>query len=247
MCAGKGDEMEEEVWSDSRLKRLQNLAPYKDKTLDELREMKKNAEVRSKKEPPKTNDVEYRKKFNEKLKALTKDYAIDMNDSNDLENVRALVNVMIQIENADIQIRTLESEKLTKDEIVSLKNLGDYKRNLIMSLNQLEDKLGISRKERKEKQVDDIPKWIEGVLERAKTFYEKETVTVVCPKCQVEVGRYWLNFPKREYKVQLSLQCAKCKEMVEYDRVNYAGEETTGQGVDVSANTPKSSNDEGVY
>jgi hypothetical protein len=32
----------------------------------------------------------------------------------------------------------------------------------------------------------------------------------------IELGRYWLNFPRENNDIQMSLHCWKCKETVEH-------------------------------
>jgi hypothetical protein len=150
--------------------------------------------------------------------AILKDeFAIDMNNSNDAESLKNLVRLQIQLENVVKQIEEIQKQPSpSRDDILQLKNLGDFQKSIMGSLAELQDKLGISRKQRKEKQVDDIPQFIDGLLTKAKVYFDKKTVAIDCPKCMIELGRYWLNFPKEVNSVEMSLTCWKCKEVIEY-------------------------------
>lgn len=203
-------------FSPERLAKLRNLKPYKDKTDAEIiahlqsRETKlKPVNVSAPKQ--KSNDS----RFNEKMKILLKEFEIDMNSSNDKEALNALVRQQIQLENVNRDIDALQAQEgMSKDDYAKLKQLGDFQRNVIISINDLQDKMGITRKIRKEKAVDDIPQWIDSVLEKAKTFYDSKTVTIECPKCIIELSRYWLNFPKENNNINMELTCWKCKEVI---------------------------------
>ena len=199
-----------------RLAKLRNLRPYKGKTDEEIIES-----VNSRKAKPKPipKDVpaekNYYRRFNEKYKILLKEFEIDMNNSNDKEALNALVRQQIQLENVGKEIDTLQMQNsMSKDDYAKLKQLGDFQRNVIISINDLQDKMGITRKIRKEKAVDDIPQWIDGVLERAKSFFDGKTISVDCPKCMIELFRYWENFPLENNNISLNLTCWKCKEQI---------------------------------
>lgn len=210
--------MTNEDFSPERLARLKNLKPYRNKTDEEIIEHIKSREARPKAlllDAPKQKSHDSR--FNEKMKILLKEFEIDMNSSNDKEALNALVRQQIQLENVGRDIDALQQQdSLSKDDYEKLKKLGDFQRSVITSITDFTDKLGISRKIRKEKAVDDIPQWIDSVLVRAKEFYEGKTVTVECPKCVIELSRYWINFPKEKNNIRMDLTCWKCKEVIMY-------------------------------
>lgn len=163
-------------------------------------------------EEPKTDEEAYIQKFNKKLQQLRREFAVDMNDSNDMESLRALVRLAIQNEDLDIKIRTSIAGKGSEPR--DLKNLTDSQRSINMSISDLNDKLGISRKQRKEKVNDDIPKYISDLQKKAKTFWDRQTQPVTCPKCQIELARVWINFPKTPHKLSFEGNCWKCEEGV---------------------------------
>ncbi len=209
----------------ARLAKLRNLKPYKDKTDEEIIQIlnnKKTTTVKTSKKPTDTYD----KIFNQKIDILQKEYAVDMNNSNDAESLKTLVRQQIQLEQIQNDIDTIQrKESRNIDDYTNLKKLGDFQRLTNLSIKEIQTELGISRKQRKEKAVDDIPKWIDGILERSKTFMDKKTTTITCPKCKVELIRFWLNFPNSKgaitgqplnNEIQLSLQCWKCEEQVEH-------------------------------
>lgn len=159
-------------------------------------------------------DPSHEKVFQDKFKALQAEYGVDMNNSNDTELLKSLVRLLIQNEKVDKIINKLhEDEEL---DTRTLKNLGDYQRTLVTSITDLQDKLGIARKLRKEKQVDDIGQFIEMLRSKANDFFERKTVSVNCERCNIELARYWLNFPKLAKVVHYELECWKCNERIIY-------------------------------
>lgn len=204
--------------TDGKIKRLQNLKLYNGKSRDEIIEMIKAREAVTAAPKEKVNK-QYDARFKEKLDMLEKEYGIDMNTSNDPEMLNNLVRQMIQVENTDKDIRHVQDkETKTRDDISTLKALGDFQRDIQMTIADLQDKLGISRKVRKEKAADDIPQFIDGILLKAKDFWNRQTITVDCPKCQIELIRYWLNFPDNTTVATFTSECPHCGEKVTYAR-----------------------------
>jgi hypothetical protein len=155
--------------------------------------------------------------FNEKFKILQKEYGVDMNEANDVEGLRNLVRLQMQLENVtqDIDQINMKPTRALSD-YDSLKKLGEFQRQTMTSINDIGTQLGISRKQRREKQADDIPQFIDKTLRKAQTFFDRATIKIECPKCMIELGRYWLNFPRENNDIQMSLPCWKCKETVEH-------------------------------
>lgn len=203
--------------TDAKIKRLQNLRYYKDKSPDEIRAMvaqRQQAVPKSK-----TTNKTYEQRFDDKLHVLESEYQLDMNSSNDVLMLHNLVRQLIQAEDTDRDIRTIQDKpEKTKEDIGTLKALGEFQRDIQITIADLQDKLGITRKVRKEKQVDDIPVWIDGLLTRAKTYWANSTFSVDCPRCDIELGRYWLNFPEETTLVAFTTQCPHCHETVQYNR-----------------------------
>jgi len=160
----------------------------------------------------------YEEKYNKLIADLRSEYGVDMNDSNDVESLKNLVRHILQLESIDSQIRALHQEGMDFNDSRTYKNLADIQRSLIMSISDLQDKLGISRKMRKDKASDDVPQFIEALKKKAGEFWDRKTVPVKCQKCEIELFRYWVNFPKLKNTVNLSLECWKCHEEVIFAR-----------------------------
>lgn len=208
---------------DARIKKLKNLRPYRNKTEDEIREIFANRlkpKVTVEKSSPKDKPApDYDARFKSKLQELQKEFSIDMNNSNDAENLKDLVRQQIQLENVVRDIETIQKkDSLAQDDYLKLEKLGKFQSGLLTSKGALEDKLGISRKFRKEKQVDDIPQFFSDLLSRSKTYYDKQTIQVRCPTCKIELVRLWLNFPNLKNDVEMSLECYRCKETILWSR-----------------------------
>jgi hypothetical protein len=217
----------------SKIKQMRNLALFKDKTDEEIIAWIKNREARqtveeaekpvripkaapSKKETPEAQDAKYEEDFNSKLEYLKNEYGVDMNNSNDAEMLRSLVQQMIQKDVVNTQIIKLQREP--ELDTRTLKNLGDYQKGLITTIADLQEKLGINRRQRKEKQVDSIPQFVELVRSRARDVWQRSTHPIRCEACEIELSRYWLNFPEKTRAVNFEIECWKCGELVVYAR-----------------------------
>lgn len=217
----------------SKIKQLRNLAMFKDKTEEEIvawikmreeRQRLSNPEApeepvkqtRKKSQQQTDEDAEYEAQFNSKLEELKSEYGIDMNNSNDAEMLRSLVQQSIQKDVVNKQITKLQREETLDTR--TLKNLGDYQKGLISTITELQEKLGINRKQRKEKQVDSIPQFVELVRKNARDVWNRTTTPIRCEACEIELARYWLNFPNDVPKVAFEMRCWKCGELVVYNR-----------------------------
>jgi hypothetical protein len=208
-----------------QLARMRNLKMFKGKTDEQILEYLKNRKPKPPKPPriPKVDkdilsdsERSYLERFNKKLSQLRDEYSVDMNEANDAEGVRSLVRLVIQAEDANEKIRALQHEVHPDDK--QLKNYGDFQRGLITSITDLQDKLGITRKVRKERQVDDIPQYLKEIRLKARDFWDRKTFSVRCEKCEIELARYWLNFPNLASKADFELECWRCNEKVVYVR-----------------------------
>lgn len=203
-----------------KMKRLRNLKMFKGKTDEDIYEFYRNRDPQAVKPPrrPKApqdqstlDDAAYDKLFQEKLGDFQSEYSVDMNNSNDVEQLKSLVRFIIQQEIVNKQIIRLQRAEDVDPRV--LKNLGDYQRTLNQSINDVQDKLSITRKQRKDKAEDsDVPTFIADLKSRAKEFFDKKTVEVKCEKCGVELARYWLNFPDNTKLVHYEGTCWKCGE-----------------------------------
>lgn len=211
-----------------RIRRIRNLPTFKDKTDEEIIEYIKASEEKRQQKKLKEDlnfsipgfdddlisdaDKFYAERYNKKINQLQEEYGVDMNDSNDAETLKALVRLIIQLEEINEKIRRFGEEEDIDDR--KLKNLGDFQRGLIASITDLQDKLGISRKTRKEKQYDDIPQYLKEIRKKALTFWNRTTTPIECNKCQIELSRIWLNFPHLAHTIRMELECWKCHEKV---------------------------------
>jgi hypothetical protein len=200
-----------------KINRMRNLAMFKGKSDVEILEhiLRKEGEKRVKAVPVKEEGSSYNARYKRLIDRLQSEYGVDMNESNDTEALKLLVKHTLQLETLDLQIRNLqEKDELTNEDTRTFKNLADVQRSLVSSITELQDRLGISRKARKEKQVDDIPQFIEALKTKASEFWDRKTIQVKCEKCQVELARYWLNFPHDYTAVSMELECNRCKEKI---------------------------------
>jgi len=207
---------------ETKAKQMKNLRPYRNKTEEEIKQIILSREEKIPTSGTKTSNKksdDYDKRFNEKIKSLMDEFGVDMNDANDRESLQTLARLQIQSENAARDIDNIQRKPSLRDEDYrSLKNLGDFQSTVQRAIVDFQDKLGISRKQRKEKQVDDFPQFMESLLKRGKQMFEEKTVIVRCPKDFVELARVWYNFPQKKNETQMSLECPQCGEQIEYAR-----------------------------
>lgn len=196
-----------------KLKRLKNLRMFRDKTDEEIIEYLNNRPVKRELPTGPKEDKTYEAKFRKLFQTYQDEYGIDMNDSNDYESLVNLVRHSLQLERVNDQIIQMQSGDV---DTRVLKNLGDYQRSLVTSISEFQDKLGITRKTRKEKQLDDVPQFIESLKNKALDFWQRKTVAINCSTCEIELARFWLNFPELSNVINLNLECWKCGEKIIY-------------------------------
>ena len=204
-----------------KINRMRNLAMFKGKTDAEILEhiLRKEEEKRVKAIPVREDSQSYAARYKRLIDRFQTEYGVDMNESNDTEALKLLVKHTLQLETLDRQITTLqEHEVMSNEDTRTLKNLADVQRSLVTSVTELQDRLGISRKARKEKQIDDVPQFIEALKSKAAEFWDRKTVQIRCDKCDIELVRYWLNFPKRKSSIKMELICERCEETILYVR-----------------------------
>lgn len=225
------EEKEQEIIvSPEKLRKLRNLKYFRDWTDDQIIEWAKN---RKKNEPPPPSPVsiveeiptddkqeieldekQYEIKYKKYLAQYRKELGVDMNNANDAESLRALARYIIQHEQVNKAI--FNEQKKKEPHPQTLKGLGDFQRTVQQNINEIQDRLGVSRKQRKEKQIDSVPLYIKDLQNKAKKFWERSTVPIKCEKCHIELARYWLNFPDMVQKIHFELKCDNCKEIIIY-------------------------------
>lgn len=238
---------EEFTISEAKLKKLKNLKffKYKNDIYDPWTDEEITAHIKGRQKgqrPPSAPEVvgdlppaaqqqvamdekELQKKFDRYLLKYRKEFGVDLNEANDIESLRAYVRYVIQSEMVDKAILTEQSKPSPYTK--TLKELGDFQRTLQQNMNEIQDRLGISRKQRKDKQVDDIPQYINEIQQKAKNFWNRKTVPVVCEKDRIELARIWLNFEDvitvkdniethHTPSIRYEGMCPKCHEMIVY-------------------------------
>jgi hypothetical protein len=223
------EEQEFKPLSPEKLTKIKNLKMFKNMSDDEIQEYFKNRTPKTPLKPPERpalpedpevaaqleyDRAEYERKYKSYLQRYRREYDADMNDANDVQALEALVRFVIQVEVIDESIRKLQTSKDVDSR--TLKNLGDFQRSVQMSINELQDRLGISRKSRKDRQADDFPAYVKQIQEKAVTFWKRQTKPVTCQKCQIELARFWLNFPDNVDVAHFEIVCEKCREKVVY-------------------------------
>jgi hypothetical protein len=199
-------------WSDEAIKDYMRNRPKKAQPPPRLFSDSTNDEP----EPFSYDASEYKKKYDTYFRKYIKEYGVDMNETNDVQALQSLVRLIIQAEVVNENILRLHSDKTFSSKV--LKDMGDFQRSVQMSLKELQEQLGISRKTRKEKQADDIPQYIRQLQVRAMEKWNRSTEPIRCEKCKIELARAWYNFPHRVLSANMTIICDKCEETVVYSR-----------------------------
>lgn len=199
--------------------RMRNLKLYANSSDEEIYEaiLRKERAKELGIEPVK-NDTNVEQQYKELFKKLQAEYGVDMNDSNDVESLKMLAQHNVQLSAVNKQINEMASRTLSNEDTRTLKNLGDFQRSLVTSITELQDRLGISRKARKDNKVDTVPAFIEKLKAKSQDYWNRTTVPVMCDTCKIELVRYWLNFPKHTSVITMEVQCPKCGQKVLYVR-----------------------------
>ena len=223
------EEPEEEI-TPQKLAKLKNLKAFKGWSDEQIKDYikKKPKKVTP---PPKLFDedaeetasefsydeAEYKRKYDTYFRKYIKEYGVDMNETNDVQALQAFVRLTLQAEVINENIIKFQSTKKVLN-TKALKDMGDFQRSVQMSLKELQEQLGISRKTRKERNIDDIPQYIKQLQAKALDKWNRSTEPIQCHKCHIELARAWYNFPHRVLSANMTIICDKCEETVIYSR-----------------------------
>ena len=218
--------------SEAKLKKLRNLKMFREWTNEQIIDWVRTRE-KNKLPPANPRDVvkdapptvptealaitedEYNKLFKKYLTRYRRELGVDMNNANDAESLRSLVRYAIQLDLINKAI--LNEQRKVNPYPQTLKGLGDFQRTVQQNINESQDRLGVSRKQRKDREHgDDITEYTRMLQEKARNFWERKTVPVRCEKCRIELARYWLNFPDMSQSIKFELTCDRCHEKVLY-------------------------------
>ena len=180
-------------------RKLRNLKQYMDLTDDEYDEVmaKKQLDL----EPVK----EFEDRIKRKIEGFEVDYELSDMKFNDMEQLRALAQALITLEDYEQLSYKMRMEGI-ENNLTPLDKLNRFMSDMRSDISKLQDDLKISRKIRKSSQEESTIIYLENLQEKAKEFYEQKMFYVFCPKCNMLLTTAWFLYP--EYKTnRIQLIC----------------------------------------
>lgn len=178
---------------DQSYKKYRSLTQYRDLTDEEFEEAMKNKDL------DKKYKVGWERKINAKWEEFEKDYDLTDLKPNDKAALRALIQVILRIEEYELQQNKISWEGINESNIIVMEKLGKLLGDLRNDLSKLQNDLNITRKARKGDQETSVLEYIESLKAKAKKFYDQRTMKVFCPKCNTLIFQGWWLYP--EYKM----------------------------------------------
>ena len=180
-------------------RKLRNLKQYKDMTDDEYNEVmaKKQLDL----EPVK----EFEDRIQRKISSFGEDYDISDMKFNDMEQLRALAQALITLEDYEQLSYKVRADDI-EDNLTTLDKLNRFMSDIRSDISKLQDDLKISRKIRKSSQEESVIVYLENLKDKAREFYDQKMLYIFCPKCNMLLSTMWFLYP--DYKTnRISLTC----------------------------------------
>lgn len=160
---------------------------------------------------------QYELRIRERLQAYEKDYKIeDLNGSNDRTLLMILVRSELLLEDLQHQLQVVIVPEGDNFDIMTqaseIKKLSDLVRDLTNQVTSVQKTLDIDRKSRKKDSEASAADYIRTLKKNAKEFLDQRVTVIMCPDCNVRVGRV---FPVHDHTAyRFEVQCSQCHRMV---------------------------------
>lgn len=174
-----------------KLRRMRNLAQYKDLSNDEFEN------VITLKALGTEASTEFEKRIKRKLEEFEQDYDLSDLKINDRDTLRALIQAHITLEDYEQFLFKIRSEGLDNDTVGQIKEFHKAMSDLRADISKLQADLNITRKVRKADQDVSLQAYIDSLKEKAKKFYESKMSYVFC-ECGMLLGTVWSLYPNEE-------------------------------------------------
>jgi hypothetical protein len=177
-------------------RKLRNLKQYKDLSDAEFDELmdKKALDL----EPLK----EFEDRIERKLKQFEDDYELGDMKFNDTEQLRAMAQAMITLEDYEQMLYRLRTEQDVEKNLVTLDKLAKFISDLRSDISKLQDDLRISRKVRKGSGEESAINKLAELTEKARIFYREKMAYVFCPKCDTLLSTVWFQDFEKDAKMK---------------------------------------------
>jgi len=175
-----------------KIKKMRNLAQYKDMTDEEFDEAMNQKPI----ELDSSEELEQR--IEKKLAEFERDYDLSELKINDWDALRALIQAHLTLEDYEQFLFKIRSDSLTENRILSMDKLHRVMSDLRSDISKLQGDLSITRKNRKADQDASLEDYIQSLKEKAKKFYESKMSYIFCEKCSMLLATTWVLYGKEE-------------------------------------------------
>ena len=147
---------------------------------------------------------EFEDRISKKIDEFGEDYDLTDMKFNDRETLRALAQVMINLEDMETFSYKLRASGITEETLNMYDKISRQLKDLRSDASSLQDTLKISRKVRKGDKEESVINFISDLKEKAKRFYELKSSYIFCPKCNMLLGTIWTLYPDSKNKIRLT-------------------------------------------
>jgi hypothetical protein len=183
---------------------LRNLKQYKDMNEPELVDKLSNLTIGT------TKDIELDTMIQREYKKYEEAYDLSEMMPNDVTTLKALILATIRLNNYEKELNIIESQGITDANILLTDKISNVCDKLRSSISALQDTLKISRKVRRSEKEQSVIAFLEDLKTKAKVFYDKKMITILCPKDNTQLGSMWLLYQESKQN-KLHIYCNRCK------------------------------------
>lgn len=151
--------------------------------------------------------IEYNKiseeRINAKLKEFEDSYDLSEMMPNDKIVLKSMVQAMVRLDDYEAILSNLE---VNESNLLIVRELSKLCEGLRDSISKAQNDLKITRRIRKSEKEETVLNFLEDLKAKAKKFYYKKHLIILCPKCNVQLFSGRFLYP--DYKTnKLSLYC----------------------------------------
>lgn len=162
----------------------------------------------------KTVNFLYEKRIKDKIKEFEKDYDLSSLKANDMMQLRALIQSIINLEDYEQAYYKIQKKIFdgvdTQDDLLKLEKLSKIMDTLRVSISRFQEDLKISRRIRQSDEESNLVDYISKLKNKAKNFYESRHVRIFCPECNTLIFTGWFLYPS-SFKNYINVFCDRCK------------------------------------
>lgn len=156
----------------------------------------------------------YEKRIQDKLEEFKKDYDLSSLKANDMLQLRALIQSLINLEDYEqayykIQKKIFDGTDSPED-LTKLEKLSKIMDTLRISISRFQEDLKISRKIRQSDEESSLVDYVAKLKQKAKNFYESKHIRIFCPDCNLLIFTGWFLYPNYS-RNHLVVYCGKCQ------------------------------------